>query len=108
MSAKPTGNSIDCCAQVRASSSRRWCWMPTRTADAPAVAVRRIGPALLFERLWQETGGQSVIAALARGRGHRFALALSKMAANPHISQWIGASGFSKNRRKFFCEKDFC
>ena len=27
-----------------------------------------------FERLWQETGCQSVITALARGRGHRFAL----------------------------------
>jgi hypothetical protein len=45
-----------------------------RTGDAPAVAVRRIGPPLLFERLWQGTGCQSVIAALARGRGHRFAL----------------------------------
>ncbi len=45
-----------------------------RTGDAPAVAVRRIGPALLFERLWQETGCQDVITALARGRGHRFAL----------------------------------
>src|SRR5579864_866128 len=45
-----------------------------RAGDAATVAVRRIGPALLFERLWQETGCQSVIVALARGRGHRFAL----------------------------------
>ena len=45
-----------------------------RTGDAPAIAVRRIGPTLLFERLWQETGCQSVITALARARGHRFAL----------------------------------
>ena len=45
-----------------------------RTGDALAVAVRRIGPALLFERLWQETGCHSVITALARGRGHRFSL----------------------------------
>ncbi len=45
-----------------------------RTGDVPAVAVRRIGPALLFERLWQETGCQSVVTVLARGRGHRFAL----------------------------------
>jgi hypothetical protein len=45
-----------------------------RTGEAPAVAVRRIGPALLFERLWTETGCQSVITALARRRGHRFAL----------------------------------
>src|SRR5579864_1418774 len=45
-----------------------------RAGDAPTVAVRRIGPALLFERLWQETGCQGVIAAQARGRGHRFSL----------------------------------
>jgi hypothetical protein len=45
-----------------------------RNGAALAVAVRRIGPALLFERLWQETGCQSVIAALARGRGYRFVL----------------------------------
>jgi hypothetical protein len=45
-----------------------------RTGDAASVAVRRIGPALLFERLWRETGCHSVITALARGRGHRFAL----------------------------------
>jgi hypothetical protein len=45
-----------------------------RNGEAPAIAVRRIGPALVFERLWEETGCQSVIAGLARGRGHRFAL----------------------------------
>jgi HEAT repeat protein len=45
-----------------------------RSGDAPAIAVRRIGPALLFERLWTETGCQSVITALARRRSHRFAL----------------------------------
>ena len=45
-----------------------------RTGDAPAVAVRRVGPTLVFERLWEETGCQDVIASLARRRGHRFAL----------------------------------
>ena len=45
-----------------------------RTGDAPTIAVRRIGPALLFERLWDETGCQSVVTALARRRSHRFAL----------------------------------
>jgi hypothetical protein len=45
-----------------------------RNDAAPAVAVHRIGPALLFERLWTETGCQAVITALARRRGHRFAL----------------------------------
>jgi hypothetical protein len=45
-----------------------------RTGDAPTIAVHRIGPALLFERLWAETGCQSVITRLARRRGYRFAL----------------------------------
>ena len=45
-----------------------------RNGDAPAIAVRRIGPALVFERLWEESGCRSVIAALAHGRGYRFAL----------------------------------
>jgi hypothetical protein len=37
-----------------------------RTGEMPATTVRRISPALLFERLWAETGCQSVITALAR------------------------------------------
>jgi hypothetical protein len=45
-----------------------------RTAEVAAITVRRIGPALLFERLWAETGCRSVITALARRRGHRFGL----------------------------------
>jgi Transposase DDE domain len=45
-----------------------------RTGEAPAIAVRRVGPALLFERLWVETGCREVIASLAGKRGHRFAL----------------------------------
>ena len=39
-----------------------------------AVAVRRIGPALVFERLWEESGCRSVVEALAGGRKHDFAL----------------------------------
>ena len=38
------------------------------------VAVRRIGPALVFERLWEETGCRAVINELAGARGHKFAL----------------------------------
>jgi len=45
-----------------------------RTGEAPTIGVRRIGPTLVFERLWAETGCQDVIATLARRRGHRFAL----------------------------------
>ncbi len=45
-------------------------------ADEAAIkiAVRRIGPALLFERLWQETGCRAVITELAGKRKHGFAL----------------------------------
>src|SRR3954454_8808041 len=45
-----------------------------RTGGAPTIAVHLIGPALLFERLWAETGCQSVVTGLARRRGYRFAL----------------------------------
>jgi transposase len=38
------------------------------------IAVRRIGPALLFERLWEETGCQAVIAKLSGKRKHGFSL----------------------------------
>ena len=50
--------------------------MVSAAADDTAikVAVRRIGPALVFERLWEETGCQAVISALAGARGHKFAL----------------------------------
>jgi Transposase DDE domain len=38
------------------------------------IATRRIGPALVFERLWEETGCQAVIAELSGTRKHGFAL----------------------------------
>ena len=38
------------------------------------IAVRRIGPGLVFERLWEETGCRAVIADLAGARGHKFVL----------------------------------
>src|SRR6516165_2536239 len=38
------------------------------------IAVYRIGPALVFERLWEETGCAAVIADLAGKRGHKFTL----------------------------------
>ena len=42
--------------------------------DDPMATVRRIGAPLVFERLWAETGCGAVIAALAGGRKHDFAL----------------------------------
>jgi DDE family transposase len=48
----------------------------TSVADDSAVkvATRRIGPALVFERLWEETGCRAVIADVAGKRKHGFAL----------------------------------
>ena len=45
-----------------------------REEPALAVSVRRIGPGLVFERLWRETGCRPVIAELAGGRHHGFDL----------------------------------
>ncbi len=41
---------------------------------AATVSMRRIGPALAFERVWEETGCRSVIERLASHRGHEFSL----------------------------------
>src|SRR6266508_1409010 len=41
---------------------------------ATKIASRRIGPALVFERLWQETGCRAVIEDLAGARKYGFAL----------------------------------
>jgi Transposase DDE domain len=40
----------------------------------PALATRRIGPSLAFERLWRETGCRAVIEDLAAARGFGFSL----------------------------------
>jgi hypothetical protein len=46
----------------------------TAAEDDPTAAVRRIGPALVFERLWAETGCRAVIEDMAAERKHGFAL----------------------------------
>ena len=50
--------------------------MLSAVADDSAlkIASRRIGPALVFERLWEETGCRTVIAQLCGARKHGFAL----------------------------------
>ena len=42
--------------------------------EATAISTRRIGPALAFERVWEETGCRGVIERLANGRKHDFSL----------------------------------
>ena len=43
-----------------------------RNGLVPAVTSQRIGPTLVFERLWQETGCQEVLQELLRGRYFEF------------------------------------
>jgi hypothetical protein len=45
-----------------------------RNGQAPVITTRRIGPSLIFERLWQETGCQQVIRHLLEGRSFGFPL----------------------------------
>ena len=42
--------------------------------DATKITTRRLGPALAFERLWQETGGKRVVSELAQNRDFEFDL----------------------------------
>jgi hypothetical protein len=43
-----------------------------RNGQAPVITTRRIGPTLIFERLWQETGCQQVLAQLLAQRSFEF------------------------------------
>jgi hypothetical protein len=40
--------------------------------EAPVISTRRLGPALVFERLWQETGCAAVVTQLLRDRRFEF------------------------------------
>jgi hypothetical protein len=41
---------------------------------ATVVSTRRVGPALAFERVWEETGCRRVVERLASARSHGFSL----------------------------------
>jgi hypothetical protein len=43
-----------------------------RSGQTPAITTRRIGPTLIFERLWQETGCQAILAELLDRRRYDF------------------------------------
>jgi hypothetical protein len=62
--------------------------MVSAAADNAAIkiAVHRIGPALLFERLREETGCRAVIADLAGRRGHKFSLERAVFPTAPRIA----------------------
>jgi hypothetical protein len=40
----------------------------------PTISIQHIGPALVFQRLWQLTGGQQVIQQLVKGRRFEFSI----------------------------------
>jgi len=43
-----------------------------RSGQTPAITTRRLGPTLIFERLWQETGCQAILAELLDRRRYDF------------------------------------
>ena len=45
-----------------------------RSGQAPAITTQRIGPALIFERLWQETGCRQILERLLEHRHFDFAV----------------------------------
>ena len=79
-SSPPWGGSTNC---NRVANSTP-CWSRARLAQSvlllsahakgqlPTITTRRIGPALIFERLWRETGCQRVIEQLLDGRRFEF------------------------------------
>ena len=63
------------------------CFRPTPRGNCPTITTRRIGPALIFERLWQETGCRRVIE-----RTPRRAAASSSPSSGPSSSPCCIAS----------------
>ncbi len=65
---------LDRLARSAARLAQRSMVLSVVAGEAPPNAVcRRIGPALLFERLWQEVGCRAVLEELAAGRQFEFA-----------------------------------
>jgi len=65
---------LDRLVQSLAKLSQRSLVLSLIAKDGPHPAARRIGPSLLFERLWVETGCRAVIEELLRTRRFEFAV----------------------------------
>jgi hypothetical protein len=65
--------------------------------EATTGSTRRIGPALAFERVWEETGCRGVIERLARARKHDFLLERAAFLTVLHRLFCVGSS--SRRRR---------
>ena len=73
-SSPPPAPSTNSCAPRLGLPSASWCSQdtPRDAHDRPDANVVSIGPALIFERLWRETGCQEVIRKLLATRHHHF------------------------------------
>ena len=60
--------------QAAREAARQAADQATDQSETPAVVTRRIGPTLVFQRLWKETGCAAVVAKLAARRKHAFEL----------------------------------
>jgi len=60
--------------------------------EIPTITTQRIGPALIFERLWQQTGCQHVIKQLLKGRRYEFDLETRDLPSPSSIASSIPAA----------------
>jgi hypothetical protein len=74
-----------------------------RSGAAPVITTRRIGPSLIFERLWQETGCQQVIKQLLEGRSFEFPM---ERAVFLTVLHRLCASGSDRSAQRW--KADYC
>lgn len=65
-----------------------------KSGHAPAVSTKRIGPTLIFERLWKETGCQKVITELLKSRAFEFDVERAIFLTVLH--RLLGSGGFGQ------------
>ena len=65
-----------------------------KSGHAPAVSTKRIGPTLIFERLWKETGCQKVLTELLKSRAFEFDVERAIFLTVLH--RLLGSGGFGQ------------
>jgi hypothetical protein len=66
--------------------------------EAPVISCKRLGPALIFERLWRETGCQQVVESLLAGRRFGFPVERAIFLTTLHR---LMVSGSDRNAEKW-------
>jgi hypothetical protein len=74
-----------------------------RSGQTPAITTRRLGPSLIFERLWQETGCQQVVNQLLDGRAFEFPI---ERAVFLTVLHRLCASGSDRSAQQW--KTDYC